>query len=243
MFNFITRPFARIALLSCLLSAAAFGADPTAPQQLPPGAPPGWGTLYSEYNIPKSIYVPGDPILLSDTNKNSGPRISFVACPVLRDSQPTPLWLARYDGELYFLRAQQNFSGDVHHPQLKHKVLVEGVISKEPRIGGGIVLTPLNISVMREIDDTCNEILPSEGYTVTFAKRPPGPGNSGKNRESRNIARAQMRARLDAVTYTPDPAKAEQREFALRFRQRCGLVLLSHRADGEVRARHQRRAH
>ncbi len=160
---------------------------------------------YSEYNMPRNIYIPGDPIVLSEKNMMSGKRISFVTCPILRDSEPTPLWLAEYEGELYFLRAQQNFSGLVRHPQLLHEVLVEGVISDEPRIGGGIVLNPLRLSIMTEINPACNQMLPARpDYKVGFARRPPGPGSSGGDREANNIRYTAEYWRLQAPEWTPD---------------------------------------
>lgn len=151
---------------------------PGGPQ--PEGAPAGWGTLYSEWNLPKSVYVPGDPFLLDSSTKNMpGKRINFVACPIMMDSLPTPLWLTEYEGERYFLRAQQNSSGTVRHPQLLHKVLVQGIISNEPRIGGGVVLNPVKVSVVKEIDQNCTKMLPAQpGVGVKFAKKPPGPGAS-----------------------------------------------------------------
>jgi hypothetical protein len=55
-------------------------------------------------------------------------------------------------------------------------VLVEGVVSDEPRICGGIVLKPVVVSPILELDSGCNTILPAvEKYTVPFAPRPPGP--------------------------------------------------------------------
>jgi hypothetical protein len=53
-------------------------------------------------------------------------------------------------------------------------VLVEGTVSAEPRISGGIVLKPVYLSVMPEPDASCNTMLPAEErYNLTF--EPPGP--------------------------------------------------------------------
>ena len=60
---------------------------------------------------------------------------------------------------------------------LGHRVLVEGTVSAEPRICGGIVLKPVHLSVMPEPDASCNTMLPAEErYNLTFEPpRPPGP--------------------------------------------------------------------
>ncbi len=177
----------------------------------------------NEY-MSKDIYVPGDPLAMSRMDKVPGAqtrqRISFLACPILLDAEPTPLWLAEYEGETYFLRAQQNLSADVHHPQLLHQVLVEGMISDEPRIAGGIVLNPLQLSMMREIDPTCNERRPAEaGVGVKIAKRPPGPGPSGGRRDARNIQRIAGIRHLEKPRgeYVRDPAEQIEQSFDLEF--------------------------
>ena len=56
-------------------------------------------------------------------------------------------------------------------------MLVEGVVSEEPNICGGKVLKPVVLSVLPELDATCNTILPAEErYNLTFEPpRPPGP--------------------------------------------------------------------
>ena len=56
-------------------------------------------------------------------------------------------------------------------------MLVEGVVSEEPRICGGKVLKPVVLSVLPELDASCNTILPAEErYNLTFEPpRPPGP--------------------------------------------------------------------
>ena len=173
-------------------------------------------TDYNEWNIPKDLYVTGDPFELSAANMADGKRLNFVACPILMDSDPTPLWFADYDGKRYFLRAQQNTTADVPSPEHGHRVLVEGVISDEDPVGGGIVLNPLKLSVMRELDTTCNVMLPARpGYAVAFAKRPPGPGTSGRSRETINTTYAS--AGLDSPDYVPKPVKRERREFVIPY--------------------------
>ena len=80
---------------------------------------------------------------------------NFVSCPIVRDTASVPCWLAEYDGELYFLTLQTDVSAPVTPPWLGHRVLVEGTVSAEPRICGGIVLKPVHLSVL-ERDASCN---------------------------------------------------------------------------------------
>jgi hypothetical protein len=105
------------------------------------------------------------------------PRKNFVSCPIIRDTASVPCWLAEYGGELYFLTIQSDVTAPVTPPWLGHRVLVEGTVSGEPRICGGIVLKPVHLSVMPESDASCNTILPAEErYNLTFEPpRPPGP--------------------------------------------------------------------
>lgn len=105
-----------------------------------------------------------------------GERISFVSCPVVRDTRSVPCWLSEFQGESYFLTIQSDVSATVQPPMLGHKVLVEGIVSDKEAICGGIVLEPVNLSVMPELDANCNTILPvDERYVVDFNPRPPGP--------------------------------------------------------------------
>jgi hypothetical protein len=104
-------------------------------------------------------------------------RLNFVSCPIVRDTSSVPCWLAEYKGELYFLTIQSDVSAPVTPPWLEHQVLVEGTVSNEPRICGGIVLKPVHLSVLPERDASCNTVLPAESrYDLTFEPpRPPGP--------------------------------------------------------------------
>lgn len=105
-----------------------------------------------------------------------GTRISFVSCPIVRDTRSVPCWLSEYNGETYYLTIQSDVSAAVQPPMLGHQVLVEGVVSTAAPICGGIVLEPVNLSVMPEIDANCRTMLPAdERYTIDFNPRPPGP--------------------------------------------------------------------
>jgi hypothetical protein len=108
--------------------------------------------------------------------QQTGERKNFLSCPVVQDTKTVPCWLSEYRGDLYYLGIQTDISAEFHPPYLGHKVLVEGVVSDEPRICGGIVLKPVVVSPILEPDSSCNTILPAaDKYTVPFAPRPPGP--------------------------------------------------------------------
>ena len=146
-------------------------------------------------------------------------RRNFVACPIIRDTASVPCWLAEYEGELYFLTLQTDVSAPVTPPWLGHRVLVEGAIAAaRPRICGGIVLEPVVLSVLPELDASCNTaVLPAEErYNLTFEPpRPPGPSAG----------------RLAFAGAAPPPAPAEPpREFSLRY-DFDGLVVFRHAAD------------
>lgn len=198
-------------LASCgtLVASGVSAQTPIVPAKLPPGR-------VSEGL--RGVYVTGDPLRLTAQNSNSGEHITFVACPYVRDSDPTPLWFADYEGKTYFLRAQQNLSAAVRHPQLKHKVLVEAVISPEPNVGNGIVLNPLRLSVLPEVDVACDKLLPADGSKILNPKRPPGPGVDGIAREAGAERGRQNAARLWAVEYKPDPVPERvKKEFVIPF--------------------------
>lgn len=106
----------------------------------------------------------------------AGERISFVSCPIVRDTRTVPCWLSRYQGETYYLTIQSDVSAAVQPPMLGHQVLVEGLVSDAPPICGGIVLEPVRLSVMPELDANCNTLLPADDrFTIDFNPRPPGP--------------------------------------------------------------------
>jgi hypothetical protein len=133
---------------------------------------------------------------------------NFVGCPIVRDTASVPCWLAEYNGELYFLTLQTDVSAPVNPPSLGHRVLVEGTVSTEPRICGGIVLNPVHLSVL-ERDASCNTLLPAEErYNLTFEPpRPPGPS---KGRLAFDNAAPPAAA-------PPPAATASTREFVVSY--------------------------
>jgi hypothetical protein len=148
-----------------------------------------------------------------------GERRSFVACPIVRDTSTVPCWLAEHEGELYFLTLQTDVSAPVNPPQLGHQVLVEGVVSDEPRVCGGVVLKPVVLSVLPELDSSCSTILPAEErYNLTFEPpRPPGP------------SRGRLAFGDPAPPAKPRPAEASAgpRTFSLQY-DFDGLIAFRH---------------
>jgi outer membrane protein OmpA-like peptidoglycan-associated protein len=110
----------------------------------------------------------------------SGGHRAFIACPVVQDTATVPCWLASDGKIVYYLGIQVDISAPFHPPQLKHKVLVEGTISHEPRICGAVVLKPVIISVLPELDRTCDTVLRKTSFTVIDPPRGPGPSNRGR---------------------------------------------------------------
>jgi len=100
--------------------------------------------------------------------------LSFVTCPIVRDTSTVPCWLAEYKGETYYLGNQGGVAQDFYPPQLNHEVLVEGVIAQGPRVCGGIPLRPVKTSVFLEINRACNTILPAED-AIEAPQSPPRP--------------------------------------------------------------------
>ena len=145
--------------------------------------------------------------------------LNFIACPIVRDTASVPCWLAEYEGELYFLTIQSDVSAPVTPPWLGHRVLVEGTPSSDPRICGGVVLTPVHLSVLPERDASCTTMLPAEDrYNLTFEPpRPPGPSGG--------------RLAFDAGPATPRGSEPlpPVREFVLSYAF-DGLVAFNHSA-------------
>lgn len=151
-------------------------------------------------------------------------RLNFVSCPIVRDTATVPCWLAEYEGELYFLTIQSDVSAPVTPPWLGHRVLVEGTVSKESRICGGVVLNPVRLSVLPERDASCNTILPAEEqYNLTFEPpRPPGP-SKGRLAFAADPPRPADTPRAPAAA----SASAPVREFVVQY-DFDGMIGFSH---------------
>jgi hypothetical protein len=153
---------------------------------------------------------------------------NFVSCPIVRDTQSVPCWLAEYEGELYFLTLQTDVSAPVNPPWLGHRVLVEGTVAADrPRICGGVVLEPVTLSVLPQLDPSCNTMLPAEErYNLTFEPpRPPGPSGG-------QLAFA-------APPPAPAPPASGPKDFELRY-DFDGMVVFRHARDLEAILRHAR---
>lgn len=138
-------------------------------------------------------------------------RRNFVACPIVRDTNTVPCWLSEYKGELYYLGVQVDFGAEFWPPYLGHKVLVEGQVSNEPRICGGIVLKPVKVSTLPEADENCRTMLPAEDqYTIPFQTRGPGPNNRPSRAGVPGAARAAAASAAPAAATGP-------REFTVLY--------------------------
>jgi hypothetical protein len=152
------------------------------------------------------VAVGGAEAAVADTPPPSAR--NFVSCPIVRDTATVPCWLAEHDGELYYLGIQTDISADFDPPYLGHRVLVEGSVAPGARICGGIVLDPVNVSPLPDLDSRCNAIWPAEErYTVPFAPRPPGPSGG----------RLAFEPALGAAPERPDAARDRLRTFEIHY--------------------------
>jgi hypothetical protein len=96
--------------------------------------------------------------------------LAFVACPQYRDLKiDVPLasacWVVEHQGKKYGL------GNALGTPQLGHRMLVEAVdTGSAEQYCGGQVLSNVRVSVLPEIDNTCQTVLDPEGVTL-----PPPP--------------------------------------------------------------------
>lgn len=152
-----------------------------------------------------------------DTQRN------FVECPILLDTEPVPCWVADYKGERYFLAVQsgRGAGGTTIPPQLLHRALVEGTMSDEPRICGGIVLRPIMISpMMDEIDQSCNRLEPSGGYHANGPRVVGLDGDPPGERESTAFGESfGQRTGLDErrAVYVANAAARKRMDFEIGF--------------------------
>jgi hypothetical protein len=96
--------------------------------------------------------------------------LAFVACPQFRDLKiDVPLasscWVVEHQGRKIGL------GNSLGTPQLGHKMLVEAVdTGSADSYCGGQVLSEVRVSVLPEVDNTCQTVLDAEGVTL-----PPPP--------------------------------------------------------------------
>lgn len=140
-------------------------------------------------------------------NAASTPKtLSFVSCPIVRDTDVVPCWLADYRGQRYFLGITQDLQDPFFPPQHLHKALVEGEPTGEQKCGG-IVLKNVKVSVMLDIDPACTQMLPAEGYRIDGVRRGTGPDTGETS------ANAQRASRVE----TQFSAPFEPKEFTVYF--------------------------
>ena len=132
------------------------------------------------------------------TQAMAAQQLSFVACPIVRDTKTVPCWLAEYEGELYYLGVQEDQEASTSLPQQSHEVLVEGTVQPGPRVCGGIPLSALSLSVMPELTRSCNTVLPAKDQI----EAPAG-----------NLRDAGTTQAVEAAPSTPD----QPREFTVAF--------------------------
>jgi outer membrane protein OmpA-like peptidoglycan-associated protein len=136
----------------------------------------------------------------------AGTPVSFLACPVARDTGPdTDLcFFAEYEGNRYALVNPPDWGV----PQLKHRVLVEGRVKEGPGFCGAIPIEG-RASVIAEIDESCNLILPFDDVIKGAAG---GVFNSGTPQQrafAQDLARrAALDPNLSVEPAIPDPAPA-----------------------------------
>jgi hypothetical protein len=93
-----------------------------------------------------------------------------------------PCWLAQDGEKLYFVGMQgDTFPPAVFYPpQLKHRVLIEGEEAEGGNICGGLPLNHVKVSVLPELDLSCDTVLPSAGVTPGPEIRPSPPFRKGR---------------------------------------------------------------
>lgn len=156
--------------------------------------------------------------------KAPGTQRNFIACPVVMDTVDVPCWVAEYEGERYFLTVQTGRGGGSEvipfSPMVRHRVLVEGTVSDEPRMCGGIVLRNAKLSPLEEVEPECGKIVPGEGYK-TKGPRPIGPDGDPPGprvttavnyNPGGNISREQRESIYKAAV-----AKREPQEYLIKY--------------------------
>ena len=132
-----------------------------------------------------------------------GRPISFVACPIARDTGPDTdiCFVAEHGGRRYALVNPTDFG----QPQLKHRVLVEGRIKDDaPSVCGA---TPIEgrVSVIWELAPECDEILP---FDASFQGVASGVFNSGPPEQRQRARELAARAERDPML-SIEPAQPE----------------------------------
>lgn len=104
--------------------------------------------------------VLGMPLAAHAADPPVGTPVSFLACPVARDtgSDTDLCFFAEHDGVRYALTNPPDWGT----PQLKHRVLVEGRVKEGPDYCGALTIDG-RASVMPEVDPGCATVMPFDG--------------------------------------------------------------------------------
>jgi hypothetical protein len=160
-----------------------------------------------------------------------GTAVSFLACPIARDTGPDTdvCFFAEHEGTRYALVNPPDWGV----PQLKHRVLVEGRIKEGASYCGAIPIEG-RTSVMTELDNSCNVLVPFDGVIKGVAGGVFNNGTPQQRALAQDLAR---RAALDprlsiepAIAETPAPVPP-----AAPFERRTQTILYpfdSDRASG-----------
>ena len=144
-----------------------------------------------------------------------GDAVAFIACPIAQDTGPdTDLcFFAEHRGERILLLNPPDTGG----PELKHKVLVEGVVTDAPRLCGALRIDG-RFTPLRELSPECDTLLPFDGKTVV----PAGSAFSVVQRRTgldELAARAEKDPSLSVLPMTqpePPPPPPPARPYAAR---------------------------
>jgi hypothetical protein len=134
----------------------------------------------------------------------AGTPVSFLACPVARDTGPDTdvCFYAEHDGNRYGLANPSDWGA----PQLKHRVLVEGRVSAGAPYCGAIAIEG-RASVMREIDESCAEVVPFDNIVKGAAGGVFNNGTPQQRAFAEDLARrAVANPSLSVEPAIPDPA-------------------------------------
>jgi outer membrane protein OmpA-like peptidoglycan-associated protein len=129
--------------------------------------------------------------------------VSFVACPVARDTgADTDLcFFADHEGNRYGLANPPDWGV----PQLKHRILVEGRVKEGPPVCGAIAIDG-RASVLPEIDESCSVVVPFDGVVKGEAGGVFNSGTSQQRAFARDLAqRAAMDPEVSVEPAIPDP--------------------------------------
>jgi outer membrane protein OmpA-like peptidoglycan-associated protein len=146
----------------------------------------------------------------------AGTPVSFVACPVARDTGPdTDLcFFAEHDGNRYALVNPPDWG----MPQLQHRVLVEGHVKDGPPVCGAIAIEG-RVSVLAEIDESCSLIVPFDGVVKGESGGVFNRGTPQQRAFAEDLARrsvADPRLSLEPAILDPPPSPAPTPPFAAR---------------------------